>query len=187
MICEPLSSGSDHPSHLQGPPTPSVRSMNWNCPFGGLLFPESCNGSHNSSYEIYKTRDVLFQGLAFGARSARANLRLAVVIVCTLSWADPSALQIPLVIRLNSPYNQQDYWIYHPHHNNRIPGISTSTSSLAQFPALWTAQLQLIILHYSVRPGQRTAELLSPAASATLRLLVLLCSGCNESGPAIHP
>lgn len=61
---------------------------------------------------------------------ASIYLRLAVVIVCF--WL--RVCFIPLVIRLNSPYNQQDYWIYH-HHNNRIPEIFSSFSWL--FPAGW--------------------------------------------------
>lgn len=72
---------------------------------------------------------------------------------CTLNHHH-SSLHIPLVIRLNSPYNQQDYWIYHPHHNNRIPGISVS-HCISLGLALALLQMIIIILFRSSKLGRK--------------------------------
>lgn len=84
----------------------------------------------------------------------------------------------PFEIRLNSPYNQQDYWIYHPHHNNRIPGISVS-HCISFGLALARLQMIIIILFRSSKLGRKKCTAIKSRCFA-------LVSNHPTDRPTIH-
>lgn len=157
---------------------PSLGSMNWNCPFPGKLqrFPQFIIAPR-----IPQTPPPPATEAGHGQKSLVGKFATCrcycLGMHCTLNHHH-SSLHIPLVIRLNSPYNQQDYWIYHPHHNNRIPGISVS-HCISLGLALALLQMIIIILFRSSKLGRKKCTAIKSRCFA-------LVSNHPTDQPTIH-
>lgn len=119
-----------------------IRSMNWNwgcCCWKAATVPTIHHNFHPPGWILPPLPSLLYPLNA---------LQLAVRVVIIL---------VPLVIRLNSPYNQQDYWIHHHYDDNflHLPWIPSAITwlSLKKWPLHSTAASSL---HGSVQDEKET-------------------------------